>query len=44
MNLTRRVFFVLIAGGILYGICTDFAYAGAAYIGEMANPSDTDTR
>ena len=37
----KMVFLVLIAGGILYGICTDLAYAGSLYIYEIANPADT---
>jgi long-chain fatty acid transport protein len=40
MKLKKMALLILIAGGILYGICTDLAYAGAAYIYEMANPSD----
>ena len=32
---------VLISGGILIGICTGPAHAGALYIYEMGNPSDT---
>ena len=41
MDLRKMAFFILVTGGILYGICTGFAYAGAAYIYEMANPTDT---
>jgi len=41
MKLKKRALLILILGGILYGICTDLAYAGAAYIYEMGNPTDT---
>ena len=41
MKLKKMVLLILIVGGILYGICTDLAYAGAAYIYEMGNPTDT---
>jgi long-chain fatty acid transport protein len=41
MKLKKMAFLILIAGGILYGICTDNAYAGALYIYEMANVTDT---
>jgi long-chain fatty acid transport protein len=41
MKFRKMALLLLIAGGILYGICTDLAYAGAAYIYEMANPTDT---
>jgi long-subunit fatty acid transport protein len=41
MKLKKMAFLILITGGILYGICTDLAYAGAAYIYEMGNSSDT---
>jgi len=34
-------FFILITGVILSVICTGQAYAGSAYIYEMANPTDT---
>ena len=34
-------FWLLISGGILNGICPSPAQAGALYIYEMANPSDT---
>jgi long-chain fatty acid transport protein len=40
MKLKKMAFLILIAGGILFGICTGLAYAGAIYIYEMANPSD----
>jgi long-chain fatty acid transport protein len=40
MKLKKMALLILIAGGILYGICTDLAYAGALYIYEMANTSD----
>ncbi len=32
---------ILVSGGILNGICPSLAHAGALYIYEMANPSDT---
>jgi long-chain fatty acid transport protein len=41
MNLKKTGFFILVTGGILFVMCQGFAYAGAAYIYEMANPSDT---
>jgi long-chain fatty acid transport protein len=41
MDLRKMGFFILMTGGILYGICTGLAYAGSAYIYEMANPADT---
>jgi len=41
MDLRKMGFFILLTGGILYGICTGLAYAGAAYIYEMGNPTDT---
>ena len=41
MDLRKMGFFILVTGGILYGICTGLAYAGAAYIYEMGNPTDT---
>jgi long-chain fatty acid transport protein len=41
MKFRDMVLLFLITGGILSMLCTDFAYAGAAYIYEMANPSDT---
>ena len=41
MKLKKMALLILIAGGILYGICTGIAYAGAAYIYEMGNPTDT---
>ena len=41
MDLRKMGFFILMTGGILYGICTGLAYAGSAYIYEMANPTDT---
>ncbi len=41
MNLRKTVFFILMTGGILSVICTGQAYAGSAYIYEMANPTDT---
>ena len=40
MDLRKMGFFILVTGGILYGICTGLAYAGSAYIYEMANPTD----
>ena len=40
MILKKMALLILITGGILFGICTDLAYAGALYIYEMANPSD----
>jgi long-chain fatty acid transport protein len=41
MDLKRIGLLILITGGILSVICPRLAYAGAAYIYEMANPSDT---
>ena len=41
MNLSKMVSFVFITAGILSILCTGLAYAGSAYIYEMANPSDT---
>ena len=41
MKLMKKTLFVLIPGGILYGICTGLANAGALYIYEMANVTDT---
>jgi long-chain fatty acid transport protein len=41
MKFRDMVLLFLITGGILSMLCTGFAYAGAAYIYEMANPSDT---
>jgi long-chain fatty acid transport protein len=41
MKLKKMALLILIAGGILYGICTNLAYAGALYIYEMANGTDT---
>ena len=41
MDLKKMALFILIAGGILHGICAGLAYAGGAYIYEMANPTDT---
>ena len=41
MKLRKMGFFILITGVILSVICPGFAYAGAAYIYEMANPTDT---
>ena len=41
MKLKKMALLILIAGGILYGICPDLAYAGALYIYEMGNPTDT---
>jgi long-chain fatty acid transport protein len=40
MKFRKMALLFLIASGILYGLCTDLAYAGALYIYEMANPSD----
>jgi long-chain fatty acid transport protein len=40
MKLKKMAFLILVAGGILYGICTHLAYAGGAYIYEVANPTD----
>ena len=41
MDLKKIGFLILITGGILSVIFPRNAYAGAAYIYEMANPSDT---
>jgi long-chain fatty acid transport protein len=41
MKLKKMALLILISGGILNGICTDLAYAGAAYIYEMGNATDT---
>jgi long-chain fatty acid transport protein len=41
MKLKKMALLTLISGGILYGICTDLAYAGALYIYETGNPTDT---
>jgi long-chain fatty acid transport protein len=41
MKLKKTALLILISGGILLGIFTGFAFAGAMYIYEMANPSDT---
>ena len=41
MKLRKMGFFILITGVILSVVCPGFAYAGAAYIYEMANPTDT---
>ena len=41
MKLKKMAFLILISGGILYGICTDLADAGALYIYETGNPTDT---
>jgi long-chain fatty acid transport protein len=41
MDLKKMALLILIAGGILSVICSGLAYAGAAYIYEMANPTDT---
>jgi long-chain fatty acid transport protein len=41
MKLWILALWILISGGILNGICTSLAHAGALYIYEMANPSDT---
>ncbi len=40
MKLKKMALLILISGGLLFGICTGFAYAGGLYIYEMANPSD----
>jgi long-chain fatty acid transport protein len=40
MDLKKMALLILIAGGILSVICSGLAYAGAAYIYEMANPTD----
>ena len=41
MNLKKMALLILISGGILNGICTSLAHAGALYIYEVGNPSDT---
>ena len=41
MKLWILAFWILISGGILNWFCTSLAHAGALYIYEMANPSDT---
>ncbi len=41
MKLKKMALLILIPGGILYGICTGLANAGALYIYEMANVTDT---
>ncbi len=41
MKLKKMALLILISGGILNGIYTDLAYAGAAYIYEMGNSTDT---
>jgi long-chain fatty acid transport protein len=41
MKLKKMALLILISGGFLYGICTDLAYAGALYIYETGNPTDT---
>jgi long-chain fatty acid transport protein len=41
MKLKKMALLILISGGCLYGICTDLAYAGALYIYETGNPTDT---
>jgi long-chain fatty acid transport protein len=41
MKLNKMALLILITGGILAVICPNLAFAGAAYIYEMANPSDT---
>ena len=41
MRSRKMAHLILIAGGILYGICPDLAYAGALYIYEMGNATDT---
>jgi hypothetical protein len=41
MDLKKIGLLILITGGILSAICPGVVYAGAAYIYEMANPSDT---
>ena len=41
MDLKKLGLLTLITGAILSMICPGIAYAGAAYIYEMANPSDT---
>ena len=41
MDLRKMSFLILIMGGILSVICPGLAHAGASYIYEMGNPSDT---
>ena len=41
MKLWILAVWILISVGFLNGICTSPAHAGALYIYEMANPSDT---
>ena len=41
MKLKKRALLILISGGILFGICTGFVHAGALYIYEMGNSTDT---
>jgi long-chain fatty acid transport protein len=41
MDLKKIVLLIFISSGILFGICPGLAHAGAAYIYEMANPTDT---
>jgi hypothetical protein len=41
MNSKKTELLILITGAILSVICPGLAHAGAAYIYEMANPSDT---
>ena len=41
MKLKKMAFLILIMGGILSVICLELAYAGALYIYETGNPTDT---
>jgi long-chain fatty acid transport protein len=41
MKFVKIALIIFISGVFLNGICTELAYAGAAYIYEMANPTDT---
>ena len=41
MDLKKMVLLILITGGILSVICPGLAYAGALYIYETGNPTDT---
>ena len=41
MKLKKMALLILITGGILFGICPGFAYAGGLYIYETGNPTDT---
>ena len=41
MDIKKLGLLTLITGAILSMICPGIAYAGALYIYEMANPSDT---